>query len=74
MSHNKQVHRVLIPEAEIKKRVPRQSMAYFILPDDPVMVFPLNLNPNDADDKVKPVSAYEHCRMRLDKSFSLENQ
>jgi isopenicillin N synthase-like dioxygenase len=59
---------VLIPETEVKKRVPRQSITYFVHPDDHIMVSPFN--GDEADEKIKPVSAFEHAKMRLDRSYN----
>ena len=43
-NHNvTQEHRVLIPELELQKRSPRQSIAFFVFPDDDVMVTPRDM-------------------------------
>ncbi|CAG7642587.1 unnamed protein product [Allacma fusca] len=39
-------HRVLIPEEEIRRRTPRQSIAYFVLLDDDCMITPLKSTKN----------------------------
>jgi len=36
-----QVHRVIIPEEEIKRGIPRQSIALFVKPDNGTLVMPV---------------------------------
>ena len=51
-SFQKQVHRVLIPEEEIKRRVPRRSLALFHDPDNDTMVTCL-----DGSNQYPPIKA-----------------
>ena len=54
------VHRVLVPREEIRRRSKRQSMAFFIAPDNDVIVSPL-----DGSSKYPPISALEYLETRL---------
>ncbi|KAK3102887.1 hypothetical protein FSP39_014681 [Pinctada imbricata] len=53
-------HRVLIPEEEIKKNQGRQSFAFFVHPDDHVMIECL-----DNSNKYEPVSSKHYLNMRF---------
>lgn len=57
---SKQVHRVIIPEEEIGRRTPRQSIAYFVHADNKVMVSPI-----DGSGKHPPVEALEYLKSRI---------
>merc|ERR1712191_15298 len=49
------VHRVRVPEEEVRRCAPRQSLAFFVHPDNEVMVSPL-----DGSSKYPTVSALDH--------------
>ncbi|XP_045209160.2 uncharacterized protein LOC123561061 isoform X2 [Mercenaria mercenaria] len=53
-------HRVLIPAEESKKRKPRQSAVFFILPDNDYVVKPL-----DGSTKYKPITCMEYLRPKM---------
>ncbi|KAL3881735.1 hypothetical protein ACJMK2_028131 [Sinanodonta woodiana] len=55
-------HRVLIPEEELKKRQCRQSLAFFVHPDDDCMITCL-----DGSNKYEPITSKDY----LDYRFSL---
>ncbi|CAL8148318.1 unnamed protein product [Orchesella dallaii] len=58
-------HQVMIPEAEIKRRTPRQSIVYFVHPDDHVCVSPLTGNSAE----YATVTAKEHAKQKLASSY-----
>ncbi|XP_037035053.1 UPF0676 protein C1494.01-like [Bradysia coprophila] len=62
-------HRVLIPEAEIKKRIPRQSLAYFHHADNCAIVTPLGAkNPIDKNE-YGSINAGDYAQQRLDSTY-----
>lgn len=70
-----QLHRVVIPEKEIKKRVPRYSFAYFFAPDDDTVITTLN-SPyivakldNEENQEKSHITAYEHIISRSKSAF-----
>ena len=60
----KQVHRVLIPEEEIKRRVPRRSLVLFHDPDDDTMVTCL-----DGSNKYPPIRARDWIYHQLHSTY-----
>jgi isopenicillin N synthase-like dioxygenase len=58
------VHRVRIPEEELRRRSPRQSIAFFVHPDNQVMVSPLN-----GSSAHPPISALAHLELRLSQTY-----
>ena len=36
------LHRVVIPKDEVVRKKPRQSVIFFVTPDDPTMIQPIN--------------------------------
>ncbi|XP_078359493.1 uncharacterized protein LOC144643969 [Oculina patagonica] len=58
------VHRVLIPEAEIKRRVPRRSLVLFYAPDDDTMVTCL-----DGSNKYPPIRARDWIYQQLHSTY-----
>ena len=54
-----QPHRVLLPDDEVQWRTVRQSMAFFVHPDNEVMVECIDSN------KYPPISAREDTDRRL---------
>ena len=58
------VHRVLVPREEIRRRSKRQSMAFFVAPDNDVIV-----SPADGSSKYPPISALEYLTMRYAKGL-----
>lgn len=70
-----QLHRVVIPEKEIQKRVPRYSFAYFFAPDDDTVITTLN-SPyivlkldNEKNQEKSHITAYEHIISRSKSAF-----
>ena len=59
-----QVHRVLIPEEEIKRRVPRRSLVFFYGPDDDVIVTCL-----DGSNKYPPIRARDWTYHQLHSTY-----
>ncbi|XP_060085102.1 uncharacterized protein LOC132564468 [Ylistrum balloti] len=53
-------HRVLIPEEELRRRNSRQSIAFFIHPDDEVMIECL-----DKSNKYQPITSYDYLQERF---------
>ena len=62
--HTSQPHRVLIPEEERRKRMVRQSIAFFVHPDNEVLVECI-----DGSNKYTPVTAQEDTDSRLKNSY-----
>lgn len=60
-----QHHQVLIPEIETKKKVHRQSIAYFLHPDDETMISPLT----GKSDEYTAITAKEHAKRKLVSSY-----
>jgi len=59
------VHRVRVPEEETRRRCSRQSLAFFVHPDNEVMVTPL-----DGSDKYPTVSALDHLNHRYSQTYT----
>ncbi|XP_060085094.1 uncharacterized protein LOC132564459 [Ylistrum balloti] len=57
-------HRVVIPEEELRKRMNRQSIAFFIQPDDEVIIRSL-----DKSDKYKPIQSLQYLLDRLGRTY-----
>ncbi|ESO84919.1 hypothetical protein LOTGIDRAFT_168176 [Lottia gigantea] len=57
-------HRVLIPESEVLKNKGRQSIAFFIHPDDDFVIKCL-----DGSDKYKPISALDYLNWRFSLTY-----
>ena len=55
-----QVHRVLIPEVEIKRRVPRRSLVFFVDPDPSTLITCL-----DGSNKYPPITSGEWIKGKL---------
>lgn len=65
-----QKHRVLIPEAEIRKKIPRQSIVYFHHPDNSVVVTPLGTRkPVDQNNVYNSINAGDHAQNRLESTY-----
>jgi len=54
------VHRVRVPEEELKRRNRRQSVAFFVNADDGVIIEPL-----DGSGKHEPVEALAYLKSRI---------
>lgn len=59
-----QVHRVMIPEVEIKRRVPRRSLVLFYDPDDETIVTCL-----DGSNKYPPIKAGDWLYQQLHSTY-----
>ena len=59
-----QPHRVLLPDDEIKWRTVRQSMAFFVHPDNEVMAECI-----DGSNKYPPITAREDTDRRLNATY-----
>ncbi|XP_046556650.1 proline hydroxylase buaE-like isoform X2 [Haliotis rubra] len=57
-------HRVLVPEAELKKRQSRQSLAFFVHPNDEVIIRCL-----DGSDKYEPISSIDYLNYRFNVTY-----
>ena len=55
-----------VPEEELRRRNSRQSIAFFVHPDNHVMVAPLA---SDGSMKYKPIGALEHLNARLSATY-----
>ena len=60
-----QPHRVLIPEDELKRKAARQCVAFFIHPDNEVLVECV-----DGSNKYPAITAAEDIRRRLDRIYT----
>ena len=60
----RQVHRVLIPEGELKRRVPRRSLVLFYDPDDDIMITCL-----DGSNKYPPIRARDWIYHQLHSTY-----
>ncbi|XP_057376644.1 uncharacterized protein LOC130697868 [Daphnia carinata] len=58
------VHRVLVPEEEIRRKSTRQSIAFFVHPDNDVMVSQLNGSKDHP-----PVGALDYLKTRLSATY-----
>ncbi|XP_071113472.1 uncharacterized protein [Haliotis cracherodii] len=57
-------HRVLIPESELKKHQTRQSLAFFINPDDATIIKCL-----DGSDKYEPISCLDYLNYKFSQIY-----
>ncbi|XP_048258361.1 proline hydroxylase buaE-like isoform X2 [Haliotis rufescens] len=57
-------HRVLIPESELKKHQTRQSLAFFINPDDDTIIKCL-----DGSDKYEPISCLDYLNYKFSQIY-----
>ncbi|OXA63627.1 UPF0676 protein C1494.01 [Folsomia candida] len=62
-------HRVLIPEQELRQKTARQSIVYFVHPDDKVVIQPLSQSSTNQQN-YQPVTAKEHAETRLRASYN----
>ena len=60
-----QPHKVVIPEEDTKKRAVRRSIAFFVQPDNNVLVECV-----DGSNKYPPITAQEDTRRRLKISYN----
>jgi isopenicillin N synthase-like dioxygenase len=58
-------HRVLVPTEEFRRRAPRQSIAFFVHPDDSVECGPLA----GPDPRYPPVTARGHLEARFKATY-----
>ncbi|XP_023345783.1 UPF0676 protein C1494.01 [Eurytemora carolleeae] len=58
-------HRVRIPEEELRRKCARQSIAFFVHPDDEVLCEPLS----GPDSRYPPVTAKQHLYNRLSATY-----
>ena len=59
------MHRVQIPKEETRQRCSRQSLAFFVHPDNEVMVSPL-----DGSTKYPTISALDHLNQRYSQTYT----
>ena len=59
-----QKHRVLIPEEELKKRILRRSLAFFVHPDNEVMIECL-----DGSNEYPPITSMGYLQERFAASY-----
>ena len=64
ISLSRQVHRVLIPEGELKRRVPRRSLVLFYDPDDDITITCL-----DGSNKYPPIRARDWIYHQLRSTY-----
>lgn len=65
LSSNFEIHRVVVPEEEVRRRSPRQSIAFFVHPDTGTIISPL-----DGDvDKHPPVEALAYIQSRVSATY-----
>nr|XP_027232412.1 UPF0676 protein C1494.01-like [Penaeus vannamei] len=57
-------HRVLIPPEEVRRRSPRRSVVFFVHPDDPVLITPL-----DGSSAYQPITAKDHTDLRFRQTY-----
>ena len=58
------VHRILIPEEELRKKAIRQSVVFFLQPDDEFIVKCL-----DGSEKYEPISSYDYMETRFTNQY-----
>jgi len=63
------VHRVIIPEEELSRKCARQSIVFFVHPDDQVMISPLNEEKLVDSTQSRFVTALEHVQTRFKQTF-----
>lgn len=65
------MHRVVIPEEEVKKKTARQSIVFFVHPNKEAPVFPLpGFEPTeDPEGKFQRVTAQEHVLKRFEANY-----
>lgn len=56
---------MLVPEEEIRRKTHRQSIAFFVHPDNDVMVSPIN-----GSGDIPPVGALEYLKKRLSATYN----
>lgn len=66
-----QRHRVVVPKEEMKKKCSRQSLVYFIQPDDNVNVVPVR--PDSSGILQPPVNSREHSMLRLETTYGVND-
>ncbi|XP_063600324.1 uncharacterized protein LOC134776504 [Penaeus indicus] len=57
-------HRVLIPPEEARRRSPRRSVVFFVHPDNPVLITPL-----DGSSAYRPITAKDHSDLRFRQTY-----
>jgi len=64
-------HRVLIPQVEISRKIPRQSIVYFHHPDNSAVVTPLCTKKSINSDKIiyGTITAGEYAKKRLESTY-----
>ncbi|XP_068230887.1 uncharacterized protein [Palaemon carinicauda] len=62
-------HRVILPEDEKSKRQCRRSIAFFLNPDDDVVISPL-----DGSSKFEPVTCKDYLRRRINQSYKKSSE
>ena len=67
-SPNFQRHRVVVPKEELFHSKPRQSIAFFVRPDNDVMVECL-----DGSNHYPPITALEYTKQRFNATYDLKN-
>ncbi|CAL8110990.1 unnamed protein product [Orchesella dallaii] len=72
------LHRVVIPEKEIGRKMGRYSFAYFFAPDDNTPIFPLRSNfipisdtgrAAEEESERQPITAYQHIMERVKSAY-----
>jgi len=64
------MHRVVVPEEEIKRKTTRQSIVFFVHPDDQVLIYPLPGFENVKNlDKYKEITSFGHLQRRFEVSY-----
>ncbi|KAG4070555.1 hypothetical protein HA402_001221 [Bradysia odoriphaga] len=63
-------HRVVVPSDEVRKKCSRQSLVYFIQPDDAVDVVPFR--PDSSGILQPPVNSRQHSMARLETTYGLD--
>lgn len=61
-------HRVVVPEAEVLRRQPRQSFVFFIHPNDETLVEPIH-GQKPLKSKYNPITAGDHTRRQFSKTY-----
>lgn len=63
------IHRVVIPEEEVRRRGVRQSIAFFVQPDNGVIVESVD---GSVSNKYAPIEALEHLKLGLSERYRYE--
>ena len=62
-------HRVVVPQEELLRQQPRQSIAFFIHPNHDILVKPLIQTENKKQTDEDVITAFEHTMLRFKATY-----